>query len=500
MKNWLSTILVVGLIVILLLPQIQGSAQENLERVCSSSNLEAKSESLPREKYRSLLRECLDYYKEENKEIEGKISETRQRRQTLKNKIYSLSQRIRNLDNEIRQSKLVIEDLSFQIQDTEDSVEKTSIKIQESTRKLSEILRAVYEQNEKTTAEILLSEDKLSGFFDNLVALEVLSSRNRELLKDIKDLKGYLKQQREKLVGEKKGLEEMVAIQQSKRWQSRQVKQEKQRLKQMTEAEYQQYLAQKQETEQRIENISAKLWKTLVGVREVPKYGEAVKVAQGVEDRTGVRAAFLLGLLTQESRIGHNVGQCVLKDFDTGLGAKINTGKKWPRVMKPSRDVPPFRDIIRKLDQKKSSKSTLVSCWIPACYSQGDYSQATVDQQGDIHCAQNGYVPYGWGGAMGPAQFIPSTWDSYEERVSGMVGEPADPWNFSHAALAAGLLLKEGGADAQTRAAERQAAVRYLGADYLNYANNVLSLAECHQSYLDTGSMSASCQKRIGLK
>ncbi|MEF8847279.1 MAG: hypothetical protein V5A57_02545, partial [Candidatus Paceibacterota bacterium] len=282
MKKWILVILLVIVGAVLLVPQIQSLAQEDLSKTCSSSNLEAKSKQLSREEYRSLLKKCLNHFENENQQIEGKLETTKQQKQTLQNKIYSLNQQIRNLDNEIRQSNLVIQDLKFQIEDTEKSIKQTTVKIQESTEKLSEILRAVYEQNQKTTVEVLLAEDKLSSFFDNLVSLEVLSARNRELLKDVKDLKDYLKEQEKALMQEKNSLEKVVAIQQSKVRENRQVKQEKQELKQMTEAEYQRYLQQKEKTEKRIEDISAKLWKTLVGVREVPEYGQAVKVAERV--------------------------------------------------------------------------------------------------------------------------------------------------------------------------------------------------------------------------
>jgi len=352
MRHWIpKIILLFAALALLAVPHFQSSAQENLSKVCSSENLETKSQELSREAYRSLLRKCLDHFEKENQQIEGNLEETRQQKQTLQNKISSLNQQIRNLNNEIRQSNLVIQDLKFQVEDTEDSIEQTAIKIRESTDKLSEILRTVYEQNQKTTVEVLLAEDKLSSFFNNLVSLEVLSTKNRELLKDIKDLKAYLKEQEKALVEEKNSLEKVVAIQQSKVRENRQVKEEKEDLKQMTEAEYQRYLQQKKKTEKRIEDISAKLWKTLVGVREVPEYGKAVEVAKRVSNRTGVRAAFILGILTQESRIGRNVGQCVVKDFDTGMGAKINTGEKWPRVMKPGRDIPPFRDIVQNLNR-----------------------------------------------------------------------------------------------------------------------------------------------------
>jgi len=499
-------LIVISLVGIGLLIEYHPSlAQEDLESKCSWSRIEEKPQNLSEEEYESLLRECQAYYQEKSESIEEDIEKTAQKKQTLQNRIYTLNRKIENLNYKIYQSNLVIKDLGVQIENTEDSIKETSAKIGKSTRELKEILRTMYEESQRPVAEILLSEEKLSGFFDNLVALQVLNSRNQELLKDIKDLKSYLEKQKEALAEEKKGLEKMVVVQQSEKNESKEIKEEKQRLKEMTEAEYQRYLEEKRETEETIENISTKLWKLLIGAREIPEYGQAVEIAKTVEGRTGVRAAFLLGILTQESRIGQNVGQCFVKDYDSGMGVVANNGQKWPRVMKPSRDIPIFLDTIEALNQNKNlgmnPKTTLVSCWIESCatynaYGGYNYCGASVDSQGDIHCNYSGYLPYGWGGAMGPAQFIPSTWKNYKDKIAKMTGETADPWDFSHAALGSALLLKDCGA----LSSERSAAVCYLGADYLGYADNVLSLAECHQSYINNGSMSSRCQERIGLK
>ena len=64
---------------------------------------------------------------------------------------------------------------------------------------------------------------------------------------------------------------------------------------------------------------------------------------------------------------------------------------------------------------------------------------------------------------MGPAQFIPSTWLSYRERVSEVTGNvPPSPWNIEDAFAASAIKLAAGGATAQNEEAEWKAAMLYF--------------------------------------
>jgi len=100
---------------------------------------------------------------------------------------------------------------------------------------------------------------------------------------------------------------------------------------------------------------------------------------------------------------------------------------------------------------------------------------------------------YGWGGAMGPAQFIPTTWLLYADMVANLTGhKPASPWNIEDAFTAAGLMLAESGADKQTYAAESKAAKIYIAGSRWNrsltariYANNVMAEASRIQKDID---------------
>ena len=176
-------------------------------------------------------------------------------------------------------------------------------------------------------------------------------------------------------------------------------------------------------------------------------------IAEWVEAETGVRAPYLLAILTQESDLGKNVGTCNRPGDPPEKG--------WRVVMKPERDQEPFVTVMNELG--RDPDITPVSCPMKK---------------------KNG-TQLGWGGAMGPAQFIPSTWIGYKDRVSALTGKtPADPWDIRDAFVAAALLLKNNGANG-TRDGEWKAAMRYFSGGtstkYRFYGDNVLELTEKYE-------------------
>ena len=438
--------------------------KEDLEEICEWENLQKQEKILAQDDYRLLLEKCQKYCDEKIALIEQDINKTEQEKKTLQNKIYTLRNKIKNLDYQIYQGNLMIKDLGFQVESAEESIDDTSLKIDDSKEKLADILRTVHQEGQKSLVEILLSEEKLSGFFDNLIALEVLNSKNQELLENIKNLKSSLKGQKQSLEEEKGDLENLVTIQTLQKQENAEVKSDQEYFLRLTEAEYQKSLNEKQETEKKASEIRARIFE-LVGVPEAPTFGEALNIAKYAESVTGVRPALLLATLTQESNIGKNVGQCYLRDFKTGSGVISYNGKKISRVMKPDGlpgrggDVPYFLEITKETG--RDPKNTLVSC----------------------------PMSYGWGGAMGPAQFIPSTWAAYKGKVKAVTGEPADPWNIKDAFLAAAFYLADYGAAQQTYNAEWRAAMIYFSGTtntkYRFYGDSVMSLATRYQKDID---------------
>jgi len=410
---------------------------------------------------RALLEKELEELEQKISQYQQEIEETQREKRTLQNQIYLLKKRIKKLDTEIYQGKLMIKDLKLQIEDTKKSIEKTSQEIEQSRQRLIKLLRLIDEKDKLSIIEIFLIEENLSDFFDSLMALQALSSKTLELLKNIKTLKISLEDQKVALDEEKEDLQRMLQIQALKREAHQKEKQKKDELLQKTKGQeklYQQLLKTHQE---RAAEIRARIFE-LIGIPKAPTFGQAYQLAKFVESITGIRPAFLLAVLTQESNLGKNVGQCNCPPGPYCKHPEIS----WKEVMKKNRDWEPFLKICQELG--RDPDQTPVSC---PMYRKGKR--------------------IGYGGAMGPAQFLPSTWMRYKSKIEQITGEkPADPWNIRDAFLAAALYLKDYGAASQKYKDEWRAALIYFAGGikykFRFYADSVMSLAKQYEKDIET--------------
>jgi membrane-bound lytic murein transglycosylase B len=201
----------------------------------------------------------------------------------------------------------------------------------------------------------------------------------------------------------------------------------------------------------------------LAGVDTQIQFGQALSYATAAGARTGVRPALILGILQQESNLGANVGSCVITNLTTGETKSVNSGRIFPNGIHPTRDLPLLQTILNGLG--RDPLVTKVSCPI-----------GTV----------------GYGGAMGPTQFIPSTWKIIESKVESALSKPlADPWNPQDAIYATAFMLAGSGATAGTYAAERDAACRYYSGKACSagtgasYGTQVMAKATAIQQNID---------------
>jgi peptidoglycan hydrolase CwlO-like protein len=401
-----------------------------------------------------VLEKCVNLCEARIKEVEEKIGALGAKEKGLTKEIETLKAKIEKLNSEIKKVNLYLAQTKIGIKKTEDSLQETEKSIQEKKEKIAQILRTIDKVEKKSLAAILLEEEKISGFFDNLYFLKVLNKKIFNLHQILSGLKGDLEQKKAVLEKEKEKSENLLKMQLLQKVETENLQKEKNEILKMTKAKAQEYLSEKESLQKKAAEIRKRIFQ-LVGISKAPTFGEAYEVAKWVQKITGIRPAFLLAVLKQESDLGRNVGQCYLKNIQTGAGIRISTGEQVERVMAPGppyssrNDVALFLNITKSLG--RDSFSTPVSC----------------------------PMSYGWGGAMGPAQFIPTTWENYKPRLSSILGRTPDPWRVEDAFLAAGLYLADYGAT--SRPGEYNAALMYFSGTtdpaYSWYANSILAIA-----------------------
>ncbi|MEI8174906.1 MAG: hypothetical protein WCG28_03080 [bacterium] len=187
-------------------------------------------------------------------------------------------------------------------------------------------------------------------------------------------------------------------------------------------------------------------------------FGEALDMANYVSGITKIRPAFLLSILQEELSL-EKFDMCYLTDLKTGDGVRVTDNLIKPKTMHPTRDVPPFIKIMKELG--RDPLKTLITC----------------------------PMSFGYGGAMGPADFIPSTWVLYKKQIEKITKKPADPWNTKDAFLAAGLFLRDAGAKSKTYSGEWKAAMIYFSGSakspHTFYADGAMKIAEKIQKDID---------------
>lgn len=379
--------------------------------------------------------------------------------ESLKRDIAILDGQIKKAQLKVRATETEIKALSAGIVLHGRTIGTLTEKMIREQESLAQILRKTDAIDDFTLVEAVLSGAEISDFFGDLDSFASIKQAMRTSFEELRATR--LETEREKA-----GLEDQRTDQQILRealvldQRAVEVKErEKQQLLAQTQGEESQYRSLKSSQEQTAAQIRAKLFplRDTSGIQ----FGDAVRYAQAASARTGVRPALILAILSQESDLGKNVGQCLITDLTTGDGKGKNTGTPFPGTMKAPRDTVPFERLMRAAGRDWAA--TPVSCPLPG----------------------------GYGGAMGPTQFIPSTWEMYEGRIKSALGVgAADPWNPAHAVMATGLYLADVGAGGGTYIAEHTAAARYYaGGNWATsgqgYGTSVMSKAAAFQRDID---------------
>lgn len=363
---------------------------------------------------RALETELAEYEKQID-EYESSISNLKKQGKSLSSEIKQLDAKVAKLNIQIKAVNLNLKKLDEEIGATQKEIEITENDVDFNKMAISKTLQDIYKNERRGLLAVLLASPKLSDFFGDLNdLLTVQENLKIELIKII-GLRDKLVDEKEALALQKADAEDLKKYRSDQKEKIESAKGEKNDILKKTkgkESEYQKILI---ETKKTAAEIRKQIFKILGGGEM--SFEEAYQLAKFAESATGVRAALLLAVLDRESALGKNVGRCSYKT-----------------AMHPTRDIPIFMTIVKKLNIDPNS--VMVSC-------------ANADGA--------------FGGAMGPAQFIPSTWRLYENKIAEITGSnPPSPWRNADAFAATALYLKDAGAGAgSSLAEERKAAARY---------------------------------------
>ena len=366
----------------------------------------------------------------------------------------SLERDIAIFDAKIKKAKLEIQRRDAEIAKTKTGISQKSEQIitlsdksEKKKNSLAELIRKNNEMDSTGLAEIILGYQKMSDFFVTGDTLEPIHRLIQDTLDEIKTTKKQTEKEKDDLAEYQAEQIQLKAAQERERKKLAANEAEKKnilKITQVVEKGYQAIMALKQKD---AATIRSQLF-LLSGSPSI-SFEKAVEYANLVWNKLKVRPAFLLGVIREESNLGANVGKGNWKE-DL---AHPNCAKQ--RVA--------FTQITSELGLDPDLLPVSKKVWYGYC-----------------------------GGAMGPAQFMPTTWLLYKKGISNITGNnPPNPWNPKDAFVASGLLLKDNGASVGGYAAERKAALKYLAGGnwnkpaYAFYGNDVMEFAADYQEQID---------------
>lgn len=360
-------------------------------------------------------------------QYEGQITSYQSQGKTLNGQIAQLNAKIAKLNLQIQATNLTIQQLDNQIAATQSQITVTQADITDKKTAMQGLMNTLYQNDHVSLIQIFLKNPRLSDFWENAQNIALLQNNLRLTVQQITDLQSQLQSQEQQFRASKADAASAAAYQKAQAGEISNTKTQKTQLLQETkgqESKYQALLVQTQATAAQIRN---RIFQLLGGGQL--SFEDAYQYAKLASNASGIDPAFILAILDRESALGQNVGRCSYKT-----------------AMSPS-NIPLFLAIVQSL--KLNPDEMLVSC-------------ANADGA--------------YGGAMGPAQFVPSTWNLYSASVAKITGDTAvSPWNNADAFVATALYLEDSMAGckavyaALTSQERCTAAKYYAGGRWRNY-------------------------------
>ncbi len=360
-----------------------------------------------------------------------KLMNKREERQGYESASAVLKREIDRASRMIQKRSLEIEYINYDIRDKDSTIEDLDEKIEREKGGMAQLLRKTNRYGNISFVEIILGSKTFSEIFLNIDRFSAIKEALNKSFKEIYKTQEGLRNEQDDLTEVRGDQERLRIIQEMQRQEVVLDKREKDSLVNDARSDEEIYKDTIKEKQRSVTQIRAKLFELRDSNTGDISFGTMLGYAKEAGALTGVNPALILAILTVETNLGRNLG----------FG-------KWYKDMHPTRDKPVFLKIMAELGM--------------------DPDKVPISARPCSAAARRAAGPgkpcgYGWGGAMGPAQFIPSTWVMYQEKIGRATGQiPPNPWDPRTAVFANALLMKDNGADRGTRFAEHRASVRYF--------------------------------------
>lgn len=367
-------------------------------------------------------------------ELRAKRSDTAAEAELIASQVAKIESSLKKAELELSRTKLSISKVKKEQSNTAVTIEELQGEISGKQTQLRGLVRLLYEKEQTPLISIFFTTNSLSSVIAEQNSIQKLQQMSLEIVNDLRRRETELSEKQKQLEQQEEDLDQLEAMQalQQEDLAGKQAEQAAfLKAKQAEQVKYEQLIA---EAKQAREEIESDIF-TLKNAGVKLSLTEATDIARYAGKLTGIRPAVLLGVLKIETNLGTNLGS-----------------GKFPDDMHPkSRE--PFLRITKKLGLDPNTAPISAR---PKSYS-------------------------GWGGAMGPGQFMPHTWETIEGRVASLVGKPlANPYELTDAFVATAIFLADRGATDPAK--EYEAVNRYLAGPnwqrFTWYGDRVMAVAK----------------------
>lgn len=377
--------------------------------------------------------------------LDNKINELSNKHNTATNQAELAADQLTRLSKQLQTSELQLEQTLLSISVTGRDIIQTAEDISQVHKDISnhrellrKTMRLLYQHEKASLMSIIFNTDNLSTILNEQNQYQILQDRVLNLVNDLHQKQAELTERKDQLLKHKDRQEQLRKLQinqQGDLSNQRAVKKDFLTLKQQEKASYQNKIT---EAKQARAEIKQQIFK-LKSVDLEISINDAFSAARFASSLTGVRPALLLAVLKVETNVGEWLGS-----------------GKFPDDMHPA-----SRDAFIRLTEKLGL----------------DPYQAPISRRPASY--------QGWGGAMGPGQFMPATWERIEARVSALMKKPLpNPYELVDALVGTSIMLADRGAT--DRQKEFEAVNRYLaGPNWLYhtwYGKRVLAVAKEYEA------------------